>query len=119
MRFKSDPEALSLEYEEQFREYGIYVDAGTGRETFRNNPGDIGRPVKVRKAKPWFSRKYYMSVMNLRDFYAEQLGLETVDMIAAGINAKELRRNVVTVREGGSERFVMNNTSIPGANLPN
>lgn len=58
---------------QQFPEYGIYQDYGTGKEVWRGNPGDIGRP-KVRKRKKWFSRKYYASVMNIKEFMAESLG---------------------------------------------
>ena len=118
LRFKSDAEAISVEFEEQFREYGIYVDAGTGGEVARGNPGDIGLAEKRRKAKPWFKRKYYLSVMNLRDFYAENLALQTVDIVAEALNDKSLRKNIVRVG-GPATRFTMNNSVIPGANLPN
>lgn len=117
MRLKSDEEALSVTFEQQFREYGIYVDAGTGREVYRNNPGDIGRQ-KVRKPKPWFSKKYYLSVMNLRDFYAENLGLQTIDIIADSLSDKGIRRNIVEVPEPASQRYRINTSAIPGANLP-
>lgn len=93
MRLKSDPDAMNVVFEQQFREYGIYVDSGTGRETPRGNAGDIGRP-KVRKKQPWFGRKYYLSVMNLRDFYAENLGLQTIDMIAESLTDNGVRKNI-------------------------
>lgn len=117
MRLKSDPETLSVTFEQQFRAYGIYVDAGTGREVYKGNPGDIGRE-KVRKKKPWFGRKYYLSVMNLRDFYAENLGLQTIDVIAESLTDVGLRKNIVEVREAASYKFKLNTDSIPGANLP-
>ena len=56
--------------------------------------------------------------MNLRDFYAENLALQTVDLVAQGLNDKELRKNIIRVG-GPASRFTMNNTAIPGANLPN
>lgn len=56
-----------------FNEYGVYVDRGTGRETYKGNPGDIGRD-KSRKAKKWMTPKYFMSFFNIRDFFAESMG---------------------------------------------
>lgn len=63
-----------------FNPYGIYVDRGTGRETPRGNPGDIGR-AKVRKPKPWFQKKYFRSVYNLRDFFTESLAIQSTAII--------------------------------------
>ena len=39
----------------------------------RGNPGDLGR-AKKRKRRRWFSRKYYASVMRLKEFYEENIG---------------------------------------------
>ena len=50
-----------------FNTYGLFVDYGTGRNTPRGNPGDLGR-ANSRKRKRWFSRKYYASVMNIQEF---------------------------------------------------
>ena len=54
-------------------QYGLWQDYGTGRETPRGNSGDIGR-TKVRQRRKWFSRKYYASVMNIKEFYEENIG---------------------------------------------
>lgn len=59
----------------QFLEYGLWQDYGTGREVSRVNNGDIGH-VKVRERRQWFSKKYYSSVLNLRDFMADSVGQE-------------------------------------------
>lgn len=48
-----------------FLEYGLWQDFGTGGEVPRGNSGDIGREKK-RQRRPWFSRKYYSSVMNIK-----------------------------------------------------
>ncbi len=64
-----------------FLEYGLWQDYGVGRETPRGNSGDIGR-AKVRQRRPWFSRKYYASVMNLRDFLAENIAQEFIGILA-------------------------------------
>ncbi len=79
-----------------FLEYGLWQDYGTGRETPRGNSGDIGRD-KVRKRRRWFSRKYYASVMNIRDFFADNLGKEYQGIIADSFNDKIFRRNHNTV----------------------
>ena len=53
--------------------YGLWQDYGTGRETPRGNSGDLGR-AKKRQRRRWFSRKYYASVMRLKEFYEENVG---------------------------------------------
>jgi len=58
---------LTIAEREQIMQYGLWQDYGTGRETPRGNSGDIGRPKK-RKRRRWFSRKYYASVMRLKEF---------------------------------------------------
>lgn len=62
----------------------------TGRETPRGNPGDIGR-AKKRKKRSWFARKYYGSVMIIRDFMADNLALEFTGVCMAinPMNRKE------------------------------
>lgn len=74
-----------------FLEYGLWQDYGTGRETPRGNSGDIGREKK-RKRRRWFSRKYYSSVMNIRDFFADNLGKEFQGIIADSFDDKNFRR---------------------------
>lgn len=66
-------------------------DYGTGKETPRGNSGDIGREKK-RKRRRWFSKKYYSSVMNIRDFFADNLGREFQGIIADSFDDKTFRR---------------------------
>ena len=73
-----------------FLEYGLWQDYGTGREVWRGNPGDIGRP-KVRKARHWFSRKYYMSVMNIKEFMSDSLGRQFFGIISDALDAAKFR----------------------------
>ncbi len=113
LRMIANSDATSLSYSFGFREYGIYVERGTGRETFRGNNGDIGR-AKVRKPKPWMSRKYTRSVLNLRDFMAESLGIQAVNIIES-IASATYAASVPLNRRALS---YINNSSIPGANLP-
>lgn len=91
VRMTADGKFLSVELEQQFLEYGIYVDAGTGRETSKGNPGDIGRD-KVRKAKPWFFKKHLASLYNLREFMAENIGQEAADAISNALSGRVARR---------------------------
>ncbi len=78
---KADDRVSSVTLRQSFLEYGLYVDRGTGREFARGNPGDIGRPV-VRRAKPWFSRKYWSSVHRLKEFFTDSLGKEFCGVIS-------------------------------------
>jgi len=78
---------------EVFLEYGLWQDYGTGRETPRGNSGDIGR-VKVRQRRQWFSKKYYSSVLNLRDFLADNIGKEFVGIIADTFDKKNYVANL-------------------------
>ena len=82
---RTDDEALSAELSQRFVIYGLYQDAGTGRETPRGNPGDIGRDKK-RERRQWFSRKYYASVMNIRDFFADSIGREFCGVVASTLD---------------------------------
>ncbi len=75
-----------------FLEYGLWQDFGTGKEPPRGNPGDIGHDRK-RQPRRWFSRKYYASVMNLRDFMVDSIGQEFVGIVAKAIDDKYRRYN--------------------------
>lgn len=86
---RADGRFAEVSLSQQFLAYGVYVDAGVGREVYRGNPGDIGRDKK-RKAKRWFSRKYYASVMNLKDFFARSLGREFLGIISDSLDDRAL-----------------------------
>lgn len=68
----------------RFVEYGIYVDAGTGVGFKRGNGGDLGFSP-TREARPWFSKKYFASYMNLVEAMAEIYGEEFARRITASI----------------------------------
>ena len=78
---KADGRFFEVTLSQAFLEYGLWQDYGVGRETPRGNSGDIGRR-KVRQRRPWFSKKYYASVLNLRDFLGENIGQEFKGVIA-------------------------------------
>ena len=67
----------------------LWQDYGTGKEVPRGNPGDLGKP-KVRKERHWFSRKYFMSVMNIKEFMAESLGQEFMGIISDALDQKKM-----------------------------
>lgn len=83
----SEGKFLDFSLSQEFREYGIWQDKGVGKETYRGNDGDIGRD-KVRKARPWFSRKYYASLLNLRDFISDNVGLDALNIISNALEDK-------------------------------
>lgn len=89
---RADGRFLELGLSQSFLEYGLWQNFGTGKEIPRGNNGDIGR-VRKRKKKPWFSRKYYASVMNLRDFLADNMAKEFVGVVAQSLDDKYLRYN--------------------------
>ena len=70
---RADGRFFEVSLSQAFLEYGLWQDYGTGRETPRGNSGDIGR-TKVRQCRKWFSRKYYASVMNIKEFYEDNIG---------------------------------------------
>ena len=78
---RTDGRFFEVGLSQAFLEYGLWQDYGTGRETPRGNSGDLGRE-KVRGRHCWFSRKYYASVMNIKEFFADNLGNEFIGIIS-------------------------------------
>ena len=78
---RADGRFVEFGLSQAFLEYGLWQDYGTGKETPRGNSGDIGREKK-RKRRRWFSKKYSSSVMNIRDFFADNLGREFQGIIS-------------------------------------
>lgn len=103
---RDDGRLYNITLSQTFVEYGLWQDLGTGREKWIGNPGDIGDKTKkgkernYRERRPWFSPKYYSSVMNLRDFYAESCGREFVGMFA-NVDAEDLRHETEHYRKKG------------------
>lgn len=92
----ADGKFTQITLSQSFRTYGIFQDYGTGRETPRGNSGDIGRD-KVRKRRRWFSRKYFASVMNIQEFYADNLGRQFCNAVSNALNTDILRRSVTKI----------------------
>ena len=95
--YKADGKLVDVHLTQAFREYGLWQDYGTGRETPRGNPGDIGR-AKVRQRRRWFSIKYYASFMNIKEFYADNLGKEFIGIINEALDEYNFRRYHGTMR---------------------
>jgi hypothetical protein len=88
---RTDGRFFEVGLSQAFLEYGLWQDYGTGRETPRGNSGDLGRE-KVRGRRRWFSRKYYASVMNIKEFFADNLGKEYQGILSDIFDDKLLKR---------------------------
>ena len=93
VRMNADGKYTSITLEQSFNLYGLFVDYATGSNTPRDNPGDLGRD-NARKRRRWFSCKYYASVMNIRDFYADNLGRDLADTVSNALTRNISRRFV-------------------------
>lgn len=87
---RTDGRFFEVGLSQAFLEYGLWQDYGTGRETPRGNSGDLGHE-KVRGRRRWFSRKYYASVMNIKEFFADNLGRQYQGILSDIFNDKGLR----------------------------
>jgi hypothetical protein len=83
----ADGKFSQVSLSQSFIEYGLYQDYGTGVEVPRCNSGDLGREKK-RQRRRWFSRKYYASVMNIKEFMAESLGKEFLGVVSNAFTRK-------------------------------
>lgn len=87
----ADGKFTSITLAQKFNLYGIYADYGVGSNTPLGNPGDLGRDNK-RKRRKWFSRKYFASVMNIREFFADNLGKQLADAVSNALTRDLSRR---------------------------
>lgn len=93
LKLITDNQFTTVTLSQQFLEYGVWQNYGTGKEVYRGNPGDIGRP-KVRKKKPWYFRKYYGSVLNIKEFMAENLGKQFTGIFTEVFNDLDWRHKI-------------------------
>jgi hypothetical protein len=80
-----------------FKEYGLYVDMGVGKEISKGNDGDLSDNAYFdhstqsyqmkRKAKPWYSKVFFREVMKLKEFLAKYYAKEAACLIAEGIES--------------------------------
>lgn len=97
---RSDGRFYDFSLTQQFIEYGLWQDLGTGREVAIGNPGDIGREKK-RERRRWYSVKYYSSVLRLRDFLGRSLGDEFKSILTDALDADRLRKSTNYYRSKG------------------
>lgn len=97
IRCDKNDRITTITLSQSFLEYGLWQDYGTGREVARGNPGDIGRD-KVRQRRRWFSRKFYASFMNLKEFMADSLGREFLGIVSDALDSDKMRRNTGYVK---------------------
>lgn len=90
---KADGKYTSVSLSQSFNLYGLYVDYGTGSTTPRGNGGDMGHDNN-RRRKRWFSKKYFASVMNLQEFFADNLGKDMADTVSNALTRGVARRFV-------------------------
>lgn len=91
----ADGKFTSVTLSQSFRTYGIFVDYGTGSNTPRGNSGDLGAGfTNRRRRKRWFSRKYFASVMNIQEFFADNLGRDCCLAVANALNPDLMRRTI-------------------------
>ena len=112
---RTDGRFFEVGLSQAFLEYGLWQDYGTGRETPRGNSGELSCKSsavsnsfehsrdaadngqsqvgheKVRGRRRWFSRKYYASVMNIKEFFADNLGRQYQGILSDIFNDKGLR----------------------------
>ena len=92
---RADGRYFEVGLSQTFLEYGLWQDYGTGRETPRGNSGDLGH-AKVRQRRKWFSRKYYASVMNTKEFFELNIGKAFTGILS------DFARNVNSRVQNGS-----------------
>lgn len=91
----ADGKFTSVTLQQSFNTYGLFVDYGTGSNTPRGNPGDLGEGfTNRRKRRRWFSRKYFASIMNIREFFADNLGKDMAQTISNALTRDVARRFV-------------------------
>lgn len=90
----ADGKITQVTLSQRFNTYGIFQNYGTGREVPRGNLGDIGR-AKIRQRRKWFSTKYYASVMNLKEFFADNLGRDFCGIVANALNDRSFRTSLI------------------------
>lgn len=102
---RADGRFYDITLSQNFLEYGLWQDLGVGRELrhgdYVHNKEYIEEHGRKRERRPWFSVKYYSSVMNLRDFMAESLGDEFKSMFCAALDSDNAKRNTEFYKRKG------------------
>lgn len=95
LQLHTDGRIARIHFTHQFLEYGIWQNYGVGRELkhgdFEHNSSYIEEHGRKRERRPWFSFKYYSSVMNLRDFMGLNLADQFRSLFADALDIDNLR----------------------------
>ena len=95
VRMTADGKFTQITLAQSFNTYGIFGDYDTGSSAPRGNSGDVGDGVvNRRKRRRWFSRKYFASVMNIQEFYADNLGRQFCNAVSNALNPDLMRRSL-------------------------
>ena len=94
-KFVIDSDASVMEFSQEFLDYGIYVDAGTGKETPKGeSPDHFSSLTKRRVKKPWLTPRYYRSFCRIKEFLAESFALQAIGVYSTGLDDKSLRASI-------------------------
>ena len=85
IRCDHDGKVTVVTLEQEFLEYGLFQEYGTGR----GNSGDIGHE-KVRQRRPWMSKKLFASVMKLKEMFADSMGREFCGIVADALSKDKM-----------------------------
>ena len=87
----NDSEYSDFTLSQAFPVYGFYQNWGVGREM----PAGKRLTVKPKRlARRWFDRKYFASVLRLRDFFADNLGERFAAMIPEALSDAALKQSL-------------------------
>lgn len=79
---RADGRFYNVSFSFSFMEYGVFQDRGTNRRYRRGNSGDTGHAeYAAKRPRRWFSRPWYSSTENLKDFLADDAGQQFVAMV--------------------------------------
>lgn len=107
---KYDSDYAEMSISQEFKEYGIWQDYGVGKEVPRPDRHDAykyrekssdGRYAgkllreKIRDRRPWFSRKYFQSVMSMKEFLADHWGREYCRLISDALMDETMRNTTI------------------------
>lgn len=98
----ADGRFYDISLSQEFLEYGLWQDLGTGRNVAIGNTHKADQDGWENKREPrrWYSTAYYSSTMKLRDYMAESVGEEFLGLFAH-LDAADQRRYTSYYRDKG------------------
>ena len=71
-----------IHFEQILAQYEVLCVVAPLGHKAENKAARTEREQKVRQRRKWFSRKYYASVMNIKEFYEDNIGHSFTGIIA-------------------------------------